>query len=775
MKASLPMAPLSNRRWWLACILVGIAALAAIVPTAGDLGLTWDEPVYRDSQVLSGRWWEQVGCARSWSDLKPLLDADTLAYHWPYGRFGINFHPPLAGQASVVTHAATGRWLKDMPSRRLASGFEFALTITILFGFLASRYGPAVGGVAAASLLLMPRVYGDAHVAGTDLPGLLLWGATAIAFWKGLHEPNARRWRVAVGLLMGLAFVEKMGAVAVLLPLMLWLVAARLPRSLANQADWIDGIATTAAMLPPLALAGAEILRLMRLLPRPNQYDPFDHRFPSPLPGAILLAPLAVWLLRRGLARLAPRHPVWGVERPALETWAAILAFAPAVGWLGNPAWWRETLPRLAHYAMLNSDRRGALPDIRIFYLGRTYLYSLPWPNAWVLVAATVPAGILLAATCGVPWGFSRIRRDRLPLFFLIHLLTLPALRMLRTPAHDGVRLLLPTFFFLAAFAGWGLVAAADRLARVLKTRATWTRSILATLVLGSATWQLAAIHPFELSYFNELVGGPAGAWRKGFELSYWYDAFNPETLQEINARLPKGAAVTWSNELSQTPTFHTLQALGALNADLDLSPTGADGFPFMWLLTHDSKATGFTRLLFALHPWYERRPAQLGGLRVAAVADPVAVSRAWALWLLADGRGTPQPPPLAPLPAVNEPAFRWARDAPSGLAAAADAIVGGSVEGPDAQALMDLMTRGGTQSSLVATLLRNRPRALVEAVAILIARPDAVRAALLRPGYTDPATIGGDLDRDLPPAEGRRPGPAAKGPGDGEGRPASR
>ena len=102
------------------------------------------------------------------------------------------------------------------------------------------------------------------------------------------------------------------------------------------------------------------------------------------------------------MGKLLPRSPVWGAERPALEIWEAILAFAPAVAWLGNPAWWRETLPRLAHYYMLNVDREGALPDIRIFYLGETYLFSLPWHNGWVLIAVTVPASILLAAVVGL-------------------------------------------------------------------------------------------------------------------------------------------------------------------------------------------------------------------------------------------------------------------------------------------------------------------------------------------------------------------------------------
>ena len=168
--------------------------------------------------------------------------------------------------------------------------------------------------------------------------------------------------------------------------------------------------------------------------------------------------------MRRLLARLFRKSTLWATERPALETWTAILAFAPVVAWLGNPAWWRETLPRLAHYYTLSNQRRGALPDIQIIYFGEVYEYSLPWHNAWVLMGITVPVAILAAAVIGLIWALGRIKKDALPLYFLIHLMTLPVIRMFETPAHDGVRLFLPTFFFLAAFAGWGAISLADLL-----------------------------------------------------------------------------------------------------------------------------------------------------------------------------------------------------------------------------------------------------------------------------------------------------------------------
>ena len=50
--------------------LVLALALAALVPTTGDFGLTWDEPAYRYSQIISAQWWEQLWHARSWDDIR---------------------------------------------------------------------------------------------------------------------------------------------------------------------------------------------------------------------------------------------------------------------------------------------------------------------------------------------------------------------------------------------------------------------------------------------------------------------------------------------------------------------------------------------------------------------------------------------------------------------------------------------------------------------------------------------------------------------------------
>jgi hypothetical protein len=792
--------PTRLARWLgVATLAVFTIALIALVPTVGDFGLTWDEPAYRYSQIMAAQWWEQWGEVGSWDDAWTLLDPINLWYYWPYGRHGINFHPPLAGQLNLAAYAVFGHWMKDIPARRMATVIEFALTLAIGFHFLARRYAISIGVVMAGSLLLMPRLYGQAHLIDTDTPGLLIWAATALAFWKGLYEPDARRWRVAVGVLMGLAFVEKMGAVMVLVPLLLWLAASRLIPALLkpSRADWIDGLLTTGAMLAPLALAFQQIQVLQHQFPPPERTNLLIHRPASAWPGAILAIPLAIWLLRRLAGRIFPRSKVWGGERPALETWSAILAFAPVVGWLGNPAWWRETLPRMAHYYILSTDRDGSLPKIHIIYFGQIYEYSLPWHNAFVLLAITVPVAILAAGTVGSIWGLLRIRRDRLPFYFFVHFLTLPLIRMFPTPAHDGVRLFLPAFFFLAAFGGWGTVWIADALSRTIRLPVSlrWIRLVIAGTVLGSSAIAVARIHPYELSYYNELVGGPRGAWERGFELTYGYDAFNGRVIDDLNRRFPRHVRVDFLNNQTESaaPVFQDQQNLGIVRADVILGRGNSMPFPYVWLLAQDSKATAFTRLLFGMRPRYASEPHQLDGARVASVCDPLAVSRAWALFVLLDAphRMSPDPPaapawaqkyiPMrqrlwvygllaefgangrfrskraAPL-AVNQSVLAWSRSDPEGLLSAARHLAEKRPisENEGARRLFGLMTDESPNGSqirheLVFQLFAARPEALVEAAKVLNLHRDAVVTIMTTYAYTDPVRLGGYLDRDLP------------------------
>jgi 4-amino-4-deoxy-L-arabinose transferase-like glycosyltransferase len=225
---------------------------------------------------MSAQWWERLFQVRSWSGLTELFTPDTLHYYWPYGHYGVNFHPPLSGQLSLLTNGLFGWLTNDIVGRRLASIFEFTACVAMLYGFLSSRYSRLAGAIAAGALLFMPRPFGDAHVAGTDMPGMMLYALTAIAFWKGLYDTSGRPWRLLVGVLLGLAFVQKMAAIFVIGPLAIWVVLARL-RSL-DKRSFIDGLITLGPQLAVLALTFVEIRRMAREFPPAGRVDLFIHK-----------------------------------------------------------------------------------------------------------------------------------------------------------------------------------------------------------------------------------------------------------------------------------------------------------------------------------------------------------------------------------------------------------------------------------------------------------------------------------------------------------------
>jgi hypothetical protein len=241
---------------------------------------------------------------------------------------------------------------------------------------------------------------------------------------------------------------------------------------------------------------------------------------------------------------------------------------------------------------------------------------------------------------------------------------------------------------------------------------------------------------------------------------------------------LPRGAEVDLLNQMTNVVTFQELQSLGALRGDIVLISRQTDRFPYAWLLTQDSKATALTRLMFAMRPWYASEPRQLGGARVASVIDPIAVSRAWALQVLLDSSGELTEAPRAPewvrrhapwsarfwgdgltrvppLAVCNE-VLEWSRSDPEGLLGAARYIAANQPVEANASAgrLMRLMTQDPDPKSLrrlyLKALLRARPEALVEAIQMLNTRAADIERVLLRYGYTDPASIGGYLDRGL-------------------------
>jgi hypothetical protein len=320
---------------------------------------------------------------------------------------------------------------------------------------------------------------------------------------------------------------------------------------------------------PVAALGGTAALAL---LPRMFAHAHFAS-FDGPLVSCWILAWAAFAPTWASADRQAPRQRlVWAVLFGAAlgatmsckaTGWLAVLPFAAfaalyrdrraaaalAIGvpvalatfFLLNPPLWHQPIAGWIEFFRLNLNR-AARPGLNIStrFLGRMYNldHPLPWYNTLFWTAVTVPAGILVLSAIGAAGTVRRWRGDRAGVLLVANWLVLVIVRALPgTPPHDGVRLFLPSFAFLAALAGVGchrvLAWAALRWPAGPRARRLAALALLVPY-LGAAS-SLAWYAPQWLSYYSVLIGGLPGATAAGMEPTYYWDGLDRPVLDWLH------------------------------------------------------------------------------------------------------------------------------------------------------------------------------------------------------------------------------------------------
>ncbi|MCS6828447.1 MAG: hypothetical protein NZ553_17665 [Caldilinea sp.] len=276
----------------------------------------------------------------------------------------------------------------------------------------------------------------------------------------------------------------------------------------------------------------------------------FYHFMRQPRPG--LRAVLGIGL-GAGLALLTKITAVllwlfWALwlvlYRSSLRRWlifslSACAALAVLIaGW---PWVWMDPVTRLLDWIGFFRQHY----EIRQWYAGQLYTIP-PWHMPFVLLVVTTPAMLLLSAGIGVVAGWrGRCRNGWLPDAWIgLHLLgiltVLGFYALPFTTFHDQERLMLPAFVHLAVLAGegfqrfWSWAPARRRTARSALGVA------LGILFLAPGAWASWTLHPFQLAYYNELIGGVRGAKQWNMETIYFASTYG-HFLPELN-RLPDGS-----------------------------------------------------------------------------------------------------------------------------------------------------------------------------------------------------------------------------------------
>lgn len=273
---------------------------------------------------------------------------------------------------------------------------------------------------------------------------------------------------------------------------------------------------------------------------------------------------------------------LWSIlyrEKRALRNLLA-MALSPCIAVALNPGWWYQPVHKIWDFILMSTSRQDTIP-ISTFFLGKTYVFSPPWYYAPVMTGVTIPLTILLTILLGTMLLAKQKFRNSYDNLFLLNIPLIYAVVMLpNAPVHDGIRQFFSLLPFLAYLAGMGFFYLGE-LIKNLQVKAYLKNSFIALCFLSfimPAGYQIKQYHPYELSYYNELIGGLRGAYEKGMEVTYWFDVINTRFLDEFARQVPDGARVSvWPPNIDY---FIFLQSRGKIKKEVTFFMPAKEDMP---------------------------------------------------------------------------------------------------------------------------------------------------------------------------------------------------
>ena len=317
--------------------------------------------------------------------------------------------------------------------------------------------------------------------------------------------------------------------------------------------------------------------------------------------GVLLVPAAGVWL--------AVRYRTEGMALFAIWLAAGSVVFFALWPWL-----WDAPLERTIKFLSTATERA----TLHTFYLGIVWDdRDTPWHYPWVIAGVTIPVGWLALALRGAwPGWRDTALRPVVQLVLLTIATVLLTFSWPGVPVYDGERLFLMIYPLAGLLVGIGVATVA---------RAEWFVRRQQLLIAAGAvlvavqTVGVVLYHPFQLSYYNLLVGGLRGAERLGFEVTYWGDTVD-HTIADVAAARAAGGAVLFAPHLAPFQA----QAVEIVNPAFEAHATRVIGWPA------DTTTTSAPRYLLVYH----RRADAVVPDSVIAGAKLIAENRRQGVWL---------------------------------------------------------------------------------------------------------------------------------------------
>jgi len=224
----------------------------------------------------------------------------------------------------------------------------------------------------------------------------------------------------------------------------------------------------------------------------------------------------------------------------ALPSWMLATAVATPIFYLiGWPHLWPAPIARFQSYVGFHLHH----VHYNIEYLGTNYNRPpYPWHYVPLMTAFTAPLTTLFLSVVGL----LALRRYRGHAALILVGLLWPMAVIMRpgTPIFGAEKHWLPAMPFVALLAGLGCAQIASRVEESLLRRRMALLSVgLSIVVALPALVDTVRSHPYALSHYNVLAGGPAGGADLGLNRQFWGYAARG-VMPTLNRVAPQGAPI---------------------------------------------------------------------------------------------------------------------------------------------------------------------------------------------------------------------------------------
>lgn len=497
-------------------VLYLVVHLAAI----NDYGFTWDYHFHLfGGGKLMGYDWQQLE-----PRALPYVDPDPRnAWTLPYG--ALMSIPPVA--SFLLLHKTWGLLPADN-AYHLPILLWGVSGVGVLYLFLKEAFSRRIAFLAGIFLALTPRYFGDLHNNMKDVPSSVIFALNVWLLWRLVKHRRVADL-IWASLAFAVAFNVKINSMFIPVVFGVWLTILQI---LNTKHEILNKNIHRKTQNPKLF----HTWNFFHL----NLVKFSDVGFK--IWGYFLLAPLAAFALwsvfwPHPIAQLIHAYRTFGVGTNNIEV-------------ILNGAWYcsGSTVPWYYPWWYLAITTPITILLFFLIGIGKIVIsffrrYQAPNPKHQILNKHK-PLNVLSIGA--LKSGFVsdlRFRNWNFPAQTLLILWLIVPLTRYFLPTIgviDGVRHFEEVLFPLAALAAIGLDFIMRQIGRIKPIR--HIDSILFLFILYSLLFTVYSYHPYQITYFNELVGGVKGAMGK-YDLDYWGTSQKAAILW-VNAHAPQNANV---------------------------------------------------------------------------------------------------------------------------------------------------------------------------------------------------------------------------------------